>query len=145
MSLFFFLIRRRWPLKWHLVLLLLNYRACFLPCYLVHLPASYLARRYVSVVWQSLISSVACSPSPASSFSMKLSFVVMFPDRRNILLEILVLNWNSSCKFSGFTTHQALPAIHLPVSSQCFGQYLIRWMLLHEKQGTSDITQALPF
>ena len=64
----FFLFHGRWPLKWPLLLLLLNCHACFLLCYLMHLPASYLFRRYVPLVWHSSISSVACFPAPARSF-----------------------------------------------------------------------------
>lgn len=90
--------------KWPLLLLLLYYHACFLLYYLVHLPASYLGRRYVSLVWHFPISSVACFPAPARSFSQDLSFVAMCPHRCNSLLRILGLNWNS-CKFSGFNTH----------------------------------------
>lgn len=101
----FFLFHRRWPPKWPLFLLLLYYCACFLLYYLVHLPASYLARRYVSLVWHSLIFSVACCPAVARSFFQELSFVGVFPDRCNSLLKILGLNWDSPCKFSGFNTH----------------------------------------
>lgn len=69
----------------------------FVLCYLVHLPASYLTRRYTSLVCHSLASSVVCFPAPARYFFQEFSFVAMFPDRRNSLLRILGLNW-SSCK-----------------------------------------------
>lgn len=49
----FFFLHRRWPPKW-LLLLLLYYHAWFLLCYLVHLPASYLARRYMCL-WSDIL------------------------------------------------------------------------------------------